>query len=66
MAVEIWFQGGARAGTSQRFDDDVEMIRIGRNPKPGEEVPILPRQVLVFRPSHVLKNRINESLHGSI
>ena len=40
--------------------------RIGRNPKTGEEVPILPRQVLVFRPSHVLKNRINESLHGSI
>lgn len=36
--------------------------RIGRNPKTGEEVPILPRQVLVFRPSHVLKNRINEGL----
>ena len=32
--------------------------RIGRNPKTGEEVPILPRRVLVFRPSHVLKNRI--------
>ncbi len=36
--------------------------RIGRNPKTGEEVPILPRRVLVFRPSHVLKNRINRSL----
>jgi integration host factor subunit alpha len=35
---------------------------IGRNPKTGEEVPILPRQVLVFRPSHVLKNRINHGL----
>jgi len=34
--------------------------RIGRNPKTGEEVPILPRKVLVFRPSHVLKNKINE------
>lgn len=34
--------------------------RIGRNPKTGEEVPILPRKVLVFRPSHVLKNRINK------
>lgn len=33
--------------------------RIGRNPKTGDEVPILPRRVLVFRPSHVLKNRIN-------
>ena len=35
--------------------------RIGRNPKTGEEVPILPRRVLVFRPSHVLKDRINRS-----
>ncbi len=38
--------------------------RIGRNPKTGEEVPILPRRVLVFRPSHVLKNRINNSANG--
>ena len=36
--------------------------RVGRNPKTGEEVPILPRRVLVFRASHVLKNRINERL----
>ncbi len=34
--------------------------RVGRNPKTGEEVPILPRKVLVFRPSQVLKGRINE------
>jgi len=33
--------------------------RIGRNPKTGEEVPIEPRRVLVFRPSHSLKDRIN-------
>ncbi|MDJ0609063.1 MAG: integration host factor subunit alpha [Kiloniellales bacterium] len=39
--------------------------RIGRNPKTGEEVPILPRRVLVFRASHVLKNRINQMLLGS-
>jgi len=34
--------------------------RIGRNPKTGEEVLILPRKVLIFRPSQVLKSRINE------
>lgn len=34
--------------------------RIGRNPKTGEEVPIEPRRVLVFRPSHILKDKINE------
>jgi integration host factor subunit alpha len=33
--------------------------RIGRNPKTGVEVPILPRKVLVFRPSQVMKARIN-------
>jgi integration host factor subunit alpha len=33
--------------------------RIGRNPKTGQEVPILPRRVLVFRPSHMLKAHIN-------
>ena len=33
--------------------------RVGRNPKTGEEVPILPRRVLVFRPSHVLKAHVN-------
>ena len=36
--------------------------RVGRNPKTGQEVPILPRRVLVFRASNVLKSRINESL----
>ena len=35
--------------------------RIGRNPKTGEEVPILPRKVLVFRPSQVLKARISDA-----
>ncbi len=32
--------------------------RIGRNPKTGEEVPILPRRVLTFRPSHLMKERV--------
>ena len=34
--------------------------RPGRNPKTGEEVPILPRKVLVFRPSQLLKARIRQ------
>ena len=38
--------------------------RIGRNPKTGEEVPIEPRRVLVFRPSQVMKERIATSLKG--
>ena len=38
--------------------------RVGRNPKTGEEVPIKPRRVLVFRASHVLKDKINRALTG--
>ncbi|MGP1253326.1 integration host factor subunit alpha [Algihabitans albus] len=38
--------------------------RVGRNPKTGEEVPILPRRVLVFRASHVLKHKINPAEGG--
>ncbi|OYU49172.1 MAG: integration host factor subunit alpha [Rhizobiales bacterium PAR1] len=33
--------------------------RVGRNPKTGVEVPITPRRVLVFKPSNVMKARIN-------
>ena len=32
--------------------------RIGRNPKTGEEVPLTPRRVLTFRPSHLMKERV--------
>jgi integration host factor subunit alpha len=32
--------------------------RIGRNPKTGQEVPIKPRRVLTFRPSHLMKERV--------
>lgn len=37
--------------------------RMGRNPKTGEEVPISPRRVVVFRASGVLKERINNALN---
>ena len=39
--------------------------RMGRNPKTGEEVPIGPRRVLVFRPSHVMRERVNGGNGGS-
>jgi len=40
--------------------------RIGRNPKTGQEVPISPRRVLVFRASHALKNQINSGLTEAV
>ncbi|MGJ3262210.1 MAG: integration host factor subunit alpha [Salinarimonas sp.] len=38
--------------------------RVGRNPKTGVEVPIEPRRVMVFKPSNVLKERINGETVG--
>jgi len=33
--------------------------RLGRNPRTGGEVAILPRRVVTFRASHLLKQRVN-------
>jgi integration host factor subunit alpha len=33
--------------------------RMGRNPKTREQVPIAPRRVVLFKPSAILKQRIN-------
>jgi integration host factor subunit alpha len=33
--------------------------RVGRNPKTGRQVKISPRRVLLFKPSAILKARIN-------
>ena len=39
--------------------------RVGRNPKTGEEVPILPRRVLTFRASHLMKDEVAQGNKGS-
>lgn len=36
--------------------------RMGRNPKTGEAVPITPRRVLVFKPSQVMRERVDSAL----
>ncbi len=40
------------------FSVRAKTARMGRNPKTGEEVPISPRRVLTFRPSHLMKERV--------
>lgn len=37
-------------------------MRMGRNPKTGKAVPITPRRVLVFKPSQILRSRVDEAL----
>jgi len=39
--------------------------RIGRNPKTGTEAPISPRRVTVFKPSPLLRQRVNSGSNGS-
>lgn len=41
------------------FSVRAKTARLGRNPKTGEEVPISPRRVLSFRPSHLMKERVS-------
>ena len=38
--------------------------RVGRNPKTGDEVPTLPRRVMTFRPSHIMKDRVAAGNRG--
>ncbi|MCF6271900.1 MAG: integration host factor subunit alpha [Rhodobacteraceae bacterium] len=46
------------------FSTREKNARIGRNPKTGEEVPIAPRRVLTFRPSHLMKDRVDSGNKG--
>ena len=39
--------------------------RIGRNPKTGKEVPITSRRVLVFKPSKIMRDRVDAALTTS-
>ncbi len=39
--------------------------RVGRNPRTGEVVPIAPRRTLVFRPSRLLRERLNRATAGA-
>ena len=45
------------------FNVREKAARVGRNPKTGEEVPIHPRRVLTFRPSHLMTDRVANGAH---
>jgi integration host factor subunit alpha len=54
---------GVKLSSFGSFGVRAKAQRMGRNPKTGEEVPITPRRVLVFRPSNIMKERINSRLN---
>jgi integration host factor subunit alpha len=41
------------------FSVSSKNARVGRNPKTGVEATITPRRVLTFRPSNLVKTRVN-------
>ena len=59
VAESLMREGAVKISSFGTFSVRQKGHRVGRNPKTGEEVPILPRRVLVFRASQVLKDRIN-------
>jgi integration host factor subunit alpha len=59
IAESLLREGSVKISSFGTFAVRQKGHRVGRNPKTGEEVPILPRRVLVFRASQVLKERIN-------
>ncbi|MEM9757277.1 MAG: integration host factor subunit alpha [Pseudomonadota bacterium] len=56
--------GQVKISSFGTFSVRSKSARVGRNPKTGEEVPILPRRVLTFRPSHLMKDRIATGNRG--
>lgn len=59
VATSLLAEGAVKISAFGSFVVRWKGERLGRNPKTGEEVPISPRRVLVFRPSQVLKDRLN-------
>ena len=58
MSDALVEQGQVKISSFGTFSVRSKTARVGRNPKTGEDVPILPRRVLTFRPSHLMKDRV--------
>ncbi|MEM9014009.1 MAG: integration host factor subunit alpha [Pseudomonadota bacterium] len=59
VAAELERGASVKISSFGTFSVREKKLRMGRNPKTGEEVPIEPRRVVTFRASHVLKDQIN-------
>ncbi|MFN3228532.1 MAG: integration host factor subunit alpha [Asticcacaulis sp.] len=46
------------------FQVRAKRARVGRNPKTGDPAPIVPRRVISFRASQVMKARVDEGVNG--
>jgi integration host factor subunit alpha len=60
LKESIVTEGKVKIGGFGSFTVRKKTARRGRNPITGEPITITPRKVLTFKPSPVLKNRINQ------
>lgn len=60
MSMALVEEGNLKISSFGSFAVRQKAERIGRNPKTGEEVPITPRKVVVFKASQVLKDKVNK------
>ena len=65
LALEVLKAGIAKEGLVKisgfgNFIVKQKAARKGRNPQTGETITITPRKVLTFKPSAVLKNKVNQ------
>jgi integration host factor subunit alpha len=65
ISQSLLSEGSVKISSFGTFTVRQKGRRVGRNPKTGEEVPILPRRVLVFRASQALKERITATADTS-
>ena len=65
ISQSLLHEGSVKISSFGTFTVRQKGRRVGRNPKTGEEVPILPRRVLVFRASQVLKERVTAAADAS-
>ena len=60
MCVSLEADEEVKLSSFGTFSVQSKRERVGRNPKTGVEATITPRRVLSFRPSHILKNRVDQ------
>ena len=65
ISQSLLSEGSVKISSFGTFTVRQKGRRVGRNPKTGEEVPILPRRVLVFRASQALKERVTAATGAS-
>lgn len=64
VCVELEHDADVKFARFGNFVVRKKKARVGRNPKTGEEAPITARRVVSFKPSPLLRQRVETALGG--